>query len=135
MKLSTIFQKYKKEYKLNTKLVFDNSITEIAYGKAFYCMSTDTITLKKNVVSADRVMFLLHELGHAIQNKRGSLKKYFCVSVDVAYALEQEAQDFALKEFYANYKHTGKRTRKSCLKSKETYAKFLIPTLLKNEIK
>lgn len=135
MKLTTIFQKYKKEYKLKTKLVFDNLITEDSYGKAFYCTSTDTIILKKDPISADKVVFLLHEIGHAIQNKRGVLEKFFCVNIDALYALEQEAQNFALKEFYINYKYIGKRTRKSCLKSKEIYAKFLMVALLEaNEI-
>lgn len=131
MKLNHIFKKYKKEYNLRTKLVFD---PEFVYAKAIYYIGADTIVFGQNIITADNIVILLHEIGHALQNKKGKLLTY-SDNINAAYALEREAQNFALKEFYAKYKHVGKRTRRSCLKSKKRYAKFLKFTPLKNGIK
>ncbi len=133
MSILSIFKKYKKLYDLKTELRFNKRLSEKTGDKAFFCTKNNLIFIKCNLVTSDRLVFLLHEIGHAIQHKKGLLKNYG-KSINKTYALEKAAQEFALDEFYKKYTSFGRRTRKSCLASKKRYEIYFNKTHIRNGI-
>lgn len=101
-KLEKEFNKLKKRYKLKTKLTFNKNIFKNTNAVGFYCYANDIIYLPDRRFSRNKLLVLLHECCHAIQNKEGRLKKPKN-HTRKKYIDEIEAEVFSIKEYVSLY--------------------------------